>query len=117
VADLSPLAALQLDADTPMAACSHGRPMPDRQLALGLNSPYAYCNAGVLLRAYAYIRALGLEGLRAVSENAVLNANYLWVLLRDYYDPMYAYQLGLKAGRVVFRGSYAEVAAYLGEAH
>ena len=46
-------------------------------------------------------------------------AHRAWIepLLRDYYDPMYAYQLGLKAGRVVFRGSYAQVAAYLGEAH
>lgn len=45
-------------------------------------------------------------------------AHRAWIepLLRDYYDPMYAYQLGLKAGRVVFRGSYAEVAAYLGGA-
>jgi glycine dehydrogenase subunit 2 len=43
-------------------------------------------NAGVLLRAYAYIRALGLDGLRAVSEHAVLNANYLWALTRDYFD-------------------------------
>ena len=29
------------------------------------------------VRAYAYIRTLGADGLRAVSENAVLNANYL----------------------------------------
>jgi tRNA 2-selenouridine synthase len=45
-------------------------------------------------------------------------AHRAWIewLLRDYYDPMYAYQLGLKSGRVVFRGSYAEVAAYLGGA-
>lgn len=34
-------------------------------------------NTGVLLRAYCYIRTHGPEGLRAVSENAVLNANYL----------------------------------------
>ena len=38
-------------------------------------------NVGVLIRAYAYLRALGLEGLRAVSGQAVLNANYLRVLL------------------------------------
>jgi tRNA 2-selenouridine synthase len=38
-----------------------------------------------------------------------------WIrnLLKDYYDPMYAYQLGLKSERVVFRGSYAEVTDYL----
>ncbi len=34
-------------------------------------------NVGVLVRAYAYIRTHGPEGLREVSENAVLNANYL----------------------------------------
>jgi glycine dehydrogenase subunit 2 len=34
-------------------------------------------NIGVLLRAYCYIRTLGPDGLRSVSENAVLNANYL----------------------------------------
>ncbi|MEE9277926.1 MAG: aminomethyl-transferring glycine dehydrogenase subunit GcvPB, partial [Dehalococcoidia bacterium] len=44
---------------------------------------------GVLLRAYAYIRSQGLEGLRAVSGNAVLNANYLRVLLHKHYDLPY----------------------------
>ena len=42
-------------------------------------------NIGVLLRAYAYIRTLGGDGLRAVSENAVLNANYLRSLLEGHY--------------------------------
>ena len=36
-----------------------------------------YGNFGVLVRAYTYIRALGAEGLREVSEAAVLNANYV----------------------------------------
>ncbi len=34
-------------------------------------------NVGVLIRAYCYIRSYGPVGLRNVSENAVLNANYL----------------------------------------
>ncbi len=34
-------------------------------------------NVGVLVRAYCYIRTHGPDGLRRVSENAVLNANYL----------------------------------------
>jgi tRNA 2-selenouridine synthase len=39
----------------------------------------------------------------------------VWIrtLLKDYYDPMYAYQLGQKSGRVQFRGSYMEVMDYL----
>ena len=36
-----------------------------------------YGNCGVLVRAYAYIRTLGREGLARVSEAAILNANYL----------------------------------------
>ncbi|MEQ8766568.1 MAG: aminomethyl-transferring glycine dehydrogenase subunit GcvPB [Planctomycetota bacterium] len=38
-------------------------------------------NFGVMVRAYTYIRALGRAGIRRVGENAVLNANYLRVLL------------------------------------
>jgi len=47
-----------------------------------------YGNFGVMVKAYAYIRHLGAEGLRAVSENAVLNANYvLNQLKQDYHLP------------------------------
>ncbi|PIX39249.1 MAG: glycine dehydrogenase (aminomethyl-transferring) [Armatimonadetes bacterium CG_4_8_14_3_um_filter_58_9] len=37
----------------------------------------SYGNVGVLIRAHAYITQLGGEGLTRVSEDAVLNANYL----------------------------------------
>jgi glycine dehydrogenase subunit 2 len=40
-------------------------------------------NAGILLRAYAYIRLLGKEGLHRVSEFATLNANYLMKRLQQ----------------------------------
>ena len=39
-------------------------------------------NAGVLLRAYIYMRLLGRDGMRAVGEYATLNANYLLKRLR-----------------------------------
>lgn len=39
-------------------------------------------NAGVLLRAYIYMRLLGREGLERVADYAVLNANYVMVQLR-----------------------------------
>jgi glycine dehydrogenase subunit 2 len=39
-------------------------------------------NAGVLLRAYVYMRMLGAEGMRRVGEHATLNANYLLARLR-----------------------------------
>ena len=44
-----------------------------------------YGNFGVLVRAYTYIRSLGAQGLREVSEAAVLNANYLRVKLQGIY--------------------------------
>ena len=40
-------------------------------------------NVGILLRGYMYIRTLGPAGLKAVSTNAVLNANYLMEKLKD----------------------------------
>jgi glycine dehydrogenase subunit 2 len=48
-----------------------------------------YGNFGILVRAYAYVRALGGQGLREVSEQAVLSANYLKERLRDAYDLPY----------------------------
>lgn len=41
---------------------------------------------GILVRAYTYIRLNGLEGIRAISENAIVNANYVQTSLRDDYD-------------------------------
>ncbi len=40
-------------------------------------------NFGVFVRAYAYIRSLGADGLQDASETAVLNANYLLARLRQ----------------------------------
>ena len=44
-----------------------------------------YGNFGVLVRAYTYIRGLGEDGLRRVSEAAVLNANYVLEGIRDLF--------------------------------
>jgi glycine dehydrogenase subunit 2 len=43
----------------------------------------------VLVRAYTYIRFNGPDGLRHVSESAVLNANYVMRALQDLYDLPY----------------------------
>jgi glycine dehydrogenase subunit 2 len=45
-----------------------------------------YGNFGVLVRAYAYVCALGGEGLVEVAEQSVLSANYLKVLLESSFD-------------------------------
>jgi glycine dehydrogenase subunit 2 len=48
-----------------------------------------YGNFGALIRSYAYIKALGDEGLKSVSEHAILNANYLKSRLQDIFDVPY----------------------------
>jgi glycine dehydrogenase subunit 2 len=42
-------------------------------------------NFGMMVRAYAYIREMGREGLKAATDLAVLNANYIRACLRDTY--------------------------------
>jgi glycine dehydrogenase subunit 2 len=46
-------------------------------------------NFGMMVRAYTYIRELGAEGLREVSDMAVLNANYVAARLRDHLPLAY----------------------------
>ncbi|MAP73964.1 MAG: glycine dehydrogenase (aminomethyl-transferring), partial [Planctomycetaceae bacterium] len=43
-------------------------------------------NVGVLVRAYCYIRTHGPDGLKRVSETAVLNANYLLSRVKEFLD-------------------------------
>jgi glycine dehydrogenase subunit 2 len=47
-------------------------------------------NFGVLVRAFAYVFAHGRDGLKAVGERAVLNANYLAQRLKDAYPLAYS---------------------------
>ncbi len=48
-----------------------------------------YGNFGNLVRAYAYIRSMGPDGLHEAAETAVLNANYVLSRLREHYDLPY----------------------------
>jgi len=57
----------------------------DLPKSIGYVAPF-YGNFAVILRAYAYILMLGREGLLRVSENAVLNANYLLARLKPHFD-------------------------------
>lgn len=60
----------------------------ERPLSIGKVKSY-YGNFGILVRAYAYIISLGGEGLKEVSETAVLNANYIASRLKDKYAMPY----------------------------
>jgi glycine dehydrogenase subunit 2 len=56
----------------------------DRPKSIGRVRSF-FGNVGVLVRAYCYLRTHGPDGLRRVSENAVLNANYLLSRVKDVY--------------------------------
>ena len=56
----------------------------DRPKSIGRVRSF-FGNTGVLVRAYCYIRSYGAKGLREVSENAVLNANYLLSRVKDLF--------------------------------
>ncbi|MCM3413155.1 aminomethyl-transferring glycine dehydrogenase subunit GcvPB [Metabacillus litoralis] len=61
----------------------------NQPLSIGRVKGY-YGNFGILVRAYTYIRTMGPEGLRQVSESAVLHANYLRKKLEPYFDSPYS---------------------------
>ncbi len=56
----------------------------DRPKSIGRVRSF-FGNVGVLVRAYCYIRSQGPEGLKAVAQHAVLNANYLMSLVKHRY--------------------------------
>ncbi|HHV97679.1 MAG TPA: aminomethyl-transferring glycine dehydrogenase subunit GcvPB [Clostridiaceae bacterium] len=57
----------------------------DLPLSIGRVKSF-YGNFSVIVKTYAYILSMGSEGLRKVSENAVLNANYVMNKLKEYYE-------------------------------
>lgn len=57
----------------------------DRPQSIGRVKPY-YGNFGINVRAYTYIRSMGPDGLKAVTEYAVLNANYMMRRLQEAFE-------------------------------
>ncbi len=60
----------------------------DRPKSIGRVRTF-FGSVGVLVRMYCYIRTHGPDGLKRVSENAVLNANYLLSLVKDFLPVPY----------------------------
>lgn len=75
-------------------------------------------NFGIMARAFAYITMLGRDGLIQVSEQAVLNANYVMHRLKDVYDLPYdqtcMHECVFSAARQVKNGVHAiDIAKFL----
>lgn len=60
----------------------------NRPQSIGRVKPF-YGNFGINVRAYTYIRSMGPDGLKAVTEYAVLNANYMMRRLQPHFDLPY----------------------------
>jgi len=74
----------------PRIVAEDGRYRLDRDYPRSIGSVHSfYGNVLVAVKAYAYLLRLGDEGLREVSENAVLNANYLRVRLKETFGLPY----------------------------
>ena len=63
------------------------------------------------LENYKRIAALMDEALRQQNEHGDTNAHEAWIfaMLTDYYDPMYAYQIEKQPNKIVFKGNYGDV--------
>lgn len=57
----------------------------NRPQSIGRVKPF-YGNFGINVRAFTYILTMGPDGLHQVSENAVLNANYMMRRLEPHFD-------------------------------
>jgi len=60
----------------------------DREESIGKLHSF-FGNYGMMVRAYVYIKMLGPEGLKEISRNAIINANYLKNKLRDTFEVAY----------------------------
>ena len=63
----------------------------------------------------ALAEAAAQEALLQQQRGASTEVHFSWLrpLLVEYYDPMYRYQLSKKADKIVFRGTYQDVGAWL----
>ena len=85
--------------------------------SIGKISPF-FGNYGISLRAITYMTVLGSDGMKDASRKAVLNANYLRVRLKDYFDVPYAgmcmHECVLSAKTLAKKGvSAMDIAKYL----
>ena len=88
----------------PLAVAAHLAPfLPGHRelqsgaLSIGAVAAAPYGSAGILPIAWMYIAMLGRDGLRAASEVAILNANYIALRLASHYPVLYRGPGGLVA--------------------
>ncbi|MBN8432257.1 tRNA 2-selenouridine(34) synthase MnmH [Microbulbifer salipaludis] len=68
---------------------------------------------------YQELQAIMQQALQVQSSNGDVEHHREWItrLLRDYYDPMYDYQISQKSDRIIFRGDQTAVVEFLKANH
>jgi len=69
--------------------------------AIGAVSAAPWGSALILLISYGYIKMLGAEGLKAATETAILNANYMKDVLKEHYPILYVGKNGRVAHEMI----------------
>lgn len=64
--------------------------MPQENKGTNAVSAAPYGSASILLISYAYIKMLGIEGVKKATEYAILNANYMKSRLEKFYKILYS---------------------------
>ncbi len=67
--------------------------LPGRNGERSVSAAY-YGSASILLISYAYIKLLGVDGIRKATEYAILNANYMKARLKKYFKILYTGKAG-----------------------
>ncbi|HYX07042.1 MAG TPA: glycine dehydrogenase (aminomethyl-transferring), partial [Bacteroidales bacterium] len=68
---------------------------------IGSVSAAPWGSASILVISYAYTKMLGGNGLTEATKMAILNANYLAAMLKDYYDILYTGKTGFVAHEMI----------------
>jgi len=75
-----------------LAAHLPGHSFLNHSFATGAVSAAPFSSASILLISYAYIKMLGITGIRKATEYAILNANYMRARLEKDFDILYTGQ-------------------------
>lgn len=94
----------------PIAAAAHLAPFLPQHPVIELGhskgitavSSAPWGSASILVISYAYIKMMGMEGLKKASEIAILNANYIKARLEPYFKVLYTGEKGRVAHELIF---------------
>ena len=75
---------------SPRVICKDGKYSFAKKSKLSIGKMKSfYGNIAILIRAYCYLKQLDGKGLKDIAKNAIINANYVRVKLREYFPAFF----------------------------